>query len=185
MPRYLPPESSCRDVRTFRVVAITLIAFLLAILVLSYALVRSEGLSARNKPSNFEYAIANFALGLSIPSEAKAQKSLGFRAPNPRGSQEAIQRSLRGLSCRRRRREHNVKRWSFTRGAGSSRAAHTKADGWGNVLHHKTWGTLNRNACLGPRRRPQLGPGDGAATASERELVSARWHGFKIVASAA
>jgi hypothetical protein len=33
--------------------------------------------------------------------------------------------------------------------------------------------------------RPQLGPGDAAATASERELVSARWHGFKIVASAA
>jgi mono/diheme cytochrome c family protein len=57
--------------RTFRVVAITLIAFLLATLVLSYAFVRSEGLSARNKPSNFEYAIANFALGLSIPSEAK------------------------------------------------------------------------------------------------------------------
>jgi mono/diheme cytochrome c family protein len=33
--------------------------------------VRSEGLSARKKPSNFEYAIANFALGLSIPSETK------------------------------------------------------------------------------------------------------------------
>lgn len=55
----------------FRVVAITLIAFLLAILVLSYAFVSSEGLSARKKPSNFEYAIANFALALSIPSEAK------------------------------------------------------------------------------------------------------------------
>jgi mono/diheme cytochrome c family protein len=57
--------------RTFRVVAITFISFLLAILVLSYVFVSSEGLSARKKPSNFEYAIANFALSLSIPSEAK------------------------------------------------------------------------------------------------------------------
>lgn len=81
MPWYLPPESSCRDVRTFRVVAITLIAFLLAILVLSYALVRSEGLSARNKPSNFEYAIANFALGLSIPSEAKSSEIPWVQSP--------------------------------------------------------------------------------------------------------
>jgi mono/diheme cytochrome c family protein len=66
-------------VRTFRVAAITLIAFLLAILVLSYAFVRSGGPSARNKPSNFEYAIANFALGLSIPSEVKKLR-------NPLGS---------------------------------------------------------------------------------------------------
>jgi mono/diheme cytochrome c family protein len=65
------PESWCRDVRTFRVGAITLISFLLAILVLSYAFVRSEGLSARKTPSNLEYAIANFALGLSIPSDAE------------------------------------------------------------------------------------------------------------------
>lgn len=55
----------------FRVVTITFTAFLLAILVLSCALVSSEGLSARKKPSNFEYAIANFALGFSIPHEAK------------------------------------------------------------------------------------------------------------------
>ena len=65
--------------RTFRVAAITVIAFLLAILVLSYAFLRSGGLSARNKPSNFEYGIANFALGLSIPSEVK-------RLRNPLGS---------------------------------------------------------------------------------------------------
>lgn len=57
--------------RTFRVVAITIVGFLLGILALSSALVISEGLSARKKPSNFEYAIANFALSLSIPSEAK------------------------------------------------------------------------------------------------------------------
>jgi mono/diheme cytochrome c family protein len=161
-------------VRTFRVVAITLIAFLLAVLVLSYAFVRSEGLSARNKPSNFEYAIANFALGLSIPSEAKK-----FR--NPLGSEPQIL-----AEARKQYKDHcavchaengggntTLSAGRFTRGAGSSRAAHTKADGWGNVLHHKTWGTLNRNARLGPRRRPQLGPGDVAATASERELVSA------------
>jgi mono/diheme cytochrome c family protein len=64
-PRCLRPESSCGDMRTFRVVAITIVAFLLGILVLSSALVISEGLSARNKPSNLEYAIANFALSLS------------------------------------------------------------------------------------------------------------------------
>ena len=57
--------------RTFRVVTITFIAFLLAILVLSCVFVRSEGLNARKKPSNCEYAVANFALGLSIPREAK------------------------------------------------------------------------------------------------------------------
>jgi mono/diheme cytochrome c family protein len=69
--------------RTFRIAAITLIAFLLAILVLSYAFVRSGALSARNKPSNFEYAIANFALGLSIPSEVKKLR-------NPMGSDPQI-----------------------------------------------------------------------------------------------
>jgi mono/diheme cytochrome c family protein len=44
-------------------------------------LVSSEGLSARKKPSNFEYAIADFALSLSIPSEAKKLTNpLPFRA---------------------------------------------------------------------------------------------------------
>ena len=49
----------------------TLIACLLAVLVLSLGFVSSEGLSARKKPGDFEYAIANFALARSIPSEAK------------------------------------------------------------------------------------------------------------------
>jgi mono/diheme cytochrome c family protein len=64
-----------RHMRTLRIVTITITAFLLTILILSYALVSSEGLSARKKPSNFEYAIANFALGLSIPSEAKKTRN--------------------------------------------------------------------------------------------------------------
>jgi hypothetical protein len=76
-----------QTVRTFRVVAITLIAFLLAILVLSYAFVRSEGLSARKKPSNFEYAIANCLLDLSIPSEAKKLRN-PFKVQNPKSSRK-------------------------------------------------------------------------------------------------
>jgi mono/diheme cytochrome c family protein len=47
----------------------------LAVVVLAYAFLRSEGLSARKKPSNFEYATANFAMNLSIPAEAKRLKN--------------------------------------------------------------------------------------------------------------
>jgi mono/diheme cytochrome c family protein len=61
--------------RIFRFVSITCLGILLAILVLSYVFLTSEGLSARKKPSNFEYAIANFAMGLSIPAEAKRLKN--------------------------------------------------------------------------------------------------------------
>lgn len=61
--------------RIFRAVAVTCIAVLLGILVVSYAFLRSEGLSARKKPSNFEYAIANYAVGVSIPAEAKNRKN--------------------------------------------------------------------------------------------------------------
>src|SRR5947199_5835134 len=57
--------------RFFRFVLIIFACIVLVIVFLAYALVHSEGLSARKKPSNFEYAIANFALGLSIPAEAK------------------------------------------------------------------------------------------------------------------
>jgi mono/diheme cytochrome c family protein len=53
----------------------TCLGVLLAILILSYAFLSSEGLSARKKPNNFEYAIANFAMGLSIPAEAKKLKN--------------------------------------------------------------------------------------------------------------
>src|SRR5437764_13844652 len=61
--------------RIFRVASITSACIVLAVLVLAYKFLNSEGLSARKKPSNFEYAIANFALGLSIPAEAKRLKS--------------------------------------------------------------------------------------------------------------
>jgi mono/diheme cytochrome c family protein len=61
--------------RIFRFVAATCLGVLLAILILSYAFLSSEGLSARKKPSNLEYAIANFAMGLSIPAEAKKLKN--------------------------------------------------------------------------------------------------------------
>jgi Cytochrome c. len=61
--------------RIFRVVAATFLGVLLAIAVLFYAFLTSQGLSARHKPSSFEYAIANFALGVSIPAAAKNQKN--------------------------------------------------------------------------------------------------------------
>ena len=61
--------------RIIRFVAGTCLGVLLVILVLSYAFLSSEGLSARKKPSNFEYAIANFAMGVSIPAEAKKLKN--------------------------------------------------------------------------------------------------------------
>src|SRR5947208_3096426 len=57
--------------RTIRLASITFACIVLAVLVLAYQFLHSEGLSARKKPSNFEYAIANFAMGLSIPGEAK------------------------------------------------------------------------------------------------------------------
>ena len=57
--------------RIFRLISITFACMVLAVLVLAYAFLRSEGLSARRKPGDFEYAIANFAMGLSIPAEAK------------------------------------------------------------------------------------------------------------------
>lgn len=57
--------------RTFSVIVITFTGVLLGVLALSYGFLSSEGLSSRKKPSNFEYAIANYALGVSIPSEAK------------------------------------------------------------------------------------------------------------------
>lgn len=57
--------------RIFRLISITFACMVLAVLALAYAFLRSEGLSARRKPGNFEYAIANFAMGLSIPAEAK------------------------------------------------------------------------------------------------------------------
>jgi mono/diheme cytochrome c family protein len=61
--------------RIFRVASITCACIVLAVLVLAYGFLNSEGLSARKKPSNFEYAIANFAMGLSIPAQAKALKN--------------------------------------------------------------------------------------------------------------
>ena len=58
--------------KLLRVVVITFSGTLLLLLAVSYLLVRSEGLSARKKPTNVEYDIANFALRLSIPAQAKS-----------------------------------------------------------------------------------------------------------------
>ena len=66
--------------RIFRFVAAICLGILLATLVLLYAFLSSQGLSARKKPSNVEYAIANFAMSLSIPAEANPllQKNIDF-----------------------------------------------------------------------------------------------------------
>lgn len=60
---------------TGRAVVITLLVVLLIVLGVTYAFLASEGLSARKKPSNFEYSVANTALGISIPSTAKSLKN--------------------------------------------------------------------------------------------------------------
>src|SRR3954465_7200436 len=62
--------------KLLRIVVITSAGTLLVLLGLGSLLVSSEGLSARKKPSDLEYDIANFALRLSIPSQIK-------RASNP------------------------------------------------------------------------------------------------------
>jgi mono/diheme cytochrome c family protein len=60
---------------TWKVVSLTTIALVAIVPILAYTFLASEGLTARKKPSNFEYAIANRALGLSIPSHAKAVRN--------------------------------------------------------------------------------------------------------------
>ncbi len=61
--------------RTASIVAITVTALLLAIVVICYSLLKSGDLSARKKPGTFERAVANYALNLSIPGAAKKAKN--------------------------------------------------------------------------------------------------------------
>lgn len=60
---------------TGKVIAITLLVILIIFLVGAYGFLASQGLSARKKPSNFEYSVANRALAVSIPSDVKKQKN--------------------------------------------------------------------------------------------------------------
>ena len=57
--------------RTVRIVAATVFTILLLTTAAAIWFLKPEGLSAKKKPSNFEYAIANFALAQSIPASAK------------------------------------------------------------------------------------------------------------------
>jgi len=57
----------------WKVIAIMLSVIIIILLVGAYGFLASQGLSARKKPSNFEYSIANTALGVSVPSDAKKQ----------------------------------------------------------------------------------------------------------------
>jgi len=61
--------------RTWKVVVVTTVSIAILVLIVTYQFLASEGLNARHKPSNFEYAIANRALGISIPSSAWTLKS--------------------------------------------------------------------------------------------------------------
>src|ERR1039457_6889883 len=63
------------SMKPWKIVITTVVAVLLAFAVLAYAMIAPEGLSARKKPSNLEYAIANFALALSIQSHQKTLKN--------------------------------------------------------------------------------------------------------------
>ena len=68
-------EAAVEIVRMLRIVA----AVLFGVVLLSAGTVlwflKSEGLSARTKPSDFEYALANFALGQSIPIYTRGLKN--------------------------------------------------------------------------------------------------------------
>lgn len=61
--------------RTARTIAISLWVFVLIILTVCFAVLKSGALSAHRKPGSIEYAIANYALKLSIPTEAKNAKN--------------------------------------------------------------------------------------------------------------
>jgi mono/diheme cytochrome c family protein len=61
-----------------KAISIVLTVGLLTILAICYGFLRSEGLSARRKPTRVEYALASYALALSIPTASK-------RAKNPIG----------------------------------------------------------------------------------------------------
>src|SRR4051812_27180593 len=67
---------------TWKVVTATILVIIAIIFIVAYSVLAPEGLSARKKPSNFEYSIANTALGISIPSDAKKQKNPLNITPN-------------------------------------------------------------------------------------------------------
>jgi mono/diheme cytochrome c family protein len=66
---------------TAKATTIICLAVILLLVGICYGFFKSEGLSARKKPSNFEYAIANRALALSIPTTAKNAKNPMIATP--------------------------------------------------------------------------------------------------------
>ncbi len=60
---------------TWKIATITILLIIVLVAIAAYGFLASQGLSARKKPSNFEYSIANTALGISIPSDAKNRKN--------------------------------------------------------------------------------------------------------------
>lgn len=71
----LPTPATATAMRTAKAVIATVIALALVSVVICYGLLRSQALSARKKPGKLEYAIAAYALGISIPTAAKRAKN--------------------------------------------------------------------------------------------------------------
>ena len=61
--------------RTAGAIAISVVGFALVILIVCFVALKTGALSARKKPGNFEYAVANYALKLSIPKAVKNAKN--------------------------------------------------------------------------------------------------------------
>lgn len=99
--------------KPWKVVITTVIALLLAFAALAYAIIAPEGLSARKKPSNFEYAIANFALALSIQSHQKTLKNpLSITPADLSEAKEALHGPLRSVPRKgRQRQDRNERRY--------------------------------------------------------------------------
>ena len=59
----------------WKVVVLTVALLAIMVVGAAYGFLLSQGLSARTKPTDLEYSIANHALAISIPSASKALKN--------------------------------------------------------------------------------------------------------------
>src|ERR1022692_3889411 len=120
-----------RSLKPWKIVITTVIALLLAFAALAYAMIAPEGLSARKKPSNFEFAIANSqeAQQLRIrncefctrPVDSvtpeNTQESFEHYTRGSRRGKEALHGPLRPVPRKRRQRQDRNERRYVARGA--------------------------------------------------------------------
>lgn len=138
-----------RIMSTWKVVAVTLAVVAIIVLGIGYLFLAPEGLGAHKKSTNFEYAIANRALGISIPSEAQSQnKSDTEQCRNSCRGKTALQGTLCRLPRRRWQWQNRNSRWNVAGGARSPCRSHPEADRRGTLLHHPKWGAVYRSACV-------------------------------------